>query len=169
MKVLVKEITVKAMTYSECEAVAEIASKIFSGMPTKTLALAWIFCNFAARPRMQYFVAKRGKEIIAYILWVEKGGFRRNSVWELEQIAVKGNFQGKGIGSKLIKDSLEKIKLLLKRRGAKLKLVEVTTGSDNEARKLYEQTLDAKLECVIEDIFRGDEAILIARFDREKE
>ncbi len=153
----------------ECEAVAAIATENFSGLPNQKVGLQWVSCNHAARPRMRYFVAKKGKEIIAYILWVEKGGFRKESVWELEQIAVKEHFQGKGVGSKLIKESLEKIKAHLKRRGAKLKLVEITTGTNNEARQLYERALGAKLECVIEDIFRGDEAILIARFDREKE
>ena len=49
-------------------------------------------------------------------------------------------------------------------RGAVLKAVEVTTGVENQAQKLYEKTLGAKIECVVKDLFRGDEVIMVGRF-----
>ena len=143
---------------------AEIASNNFSGLKEKKDAIKWITCNLNAFPRMQYFVAKNGKNIAGYVLWVEKGGLRKESVWELEQIAVEKEFQGQGIGSQLIEKSLLEIKNYLKKRKSVLKLVEVTTGTDNQAQNLYKKTIKAESECIVKDFFRGDEVIMIARF-----
>ena len=74
------------------------------------------------------------------------------------------HYRGKGIGSKLVTESLEQMKRYLEERGSRLKLVEVTTGTSNQAQKLYMKTLNAKPECLIKDLFRGDELIMIARF-----
>jgi len=144
--------------------IAKIASENFSGLKDIKKAKKWVSCNFLAFPRAQYFVAKINGETAGYILWIEKGGFRKEAVFELEQIAVGKNFQGRGIGTQLIKESLAEIKKYLEKRGAKLKAVEVTTGTDNKAQNLYKKTLGAEPECVIKDLFRGDEVIMIVRF-----
>ncbi len=158
------EIKITKAKKKDSEKIAEIASENFSGLKEKKDARKWISCNFNAFPRMQYFIAKNGKNVAGYILWSEKGGFRKESVFELEQVAVKKAFQGKGVGTHLIEKSIIEIKKHLKKRGAHLKVVEVTTGTDNKAQKLYDKTLGAKAECVIKDFFRGDEVIMIARF-----
>jgi len=155
---------VKRASKKELKKIAEIASENFSGLKEKNKALKWIACNFNAYPRMQYFVAELDNKIIGYILWLEKGGFRSESVWELEQIAVKKLFQGQGVGTELINQSLEGIKKYLQKRGSQLKAIEATTGKDNLAQNLYKKTLAANAECVIKDLFRGDEVVMIARF-----
>ncbi|MEM5829683.1 MAG: GNAT family N-acetyltransferase [Candidatus Aenigmatarchaeota archaeon] len=162
-----KEILIKRMKEKQIEEVAKVASKCFSGLKDIKKARRWIKCNFNAFPRMQYFVAQKGKKVLGYILWVEKGGFREEAVFELEQIGVHPNYRGMGIGTRLIKESLRELKNSLKKRGSRLKLVEVTTGVSNEAQKLYKKTLGAKPECVIKDLFREDEVIMIARFNKK--
>lgn len=144
-------------------AIAKIASLSFSGMKDIKKAKKWIACNFAALPRMLYFVAKEKGKILGYILWLEKGGFREQAVLEMEQIAVAPEHRGKGIGTALITKSLSALKQYLQKRGARLKLVEMTTGTENKAQRLYKKTLNAKVEAVIKDFFRGDEAIMLAR------
>lgn len=53
------------------------------------------------------FVARDEKDqIVGYIQWIQKSGFRNESVIELEQIAVLQNKRGKGIGALLIRESL---------------------------------------------------------------
>ncbi len=136
----------------------------FKGMRDPKDVGKWITCNFKAYPRMQYFVADADGKVVGYILWVEKGGFRKEAVLELEQIGVLSDYRGKGIGSKLVVKSLEELKRYLNERGSRLKLVEVTTGTSNQAQRLYSKTLNAKPECVIRDLYRGDELIMIARF-----
>jgi len=143
--------------------VAKIASENFSGMKNVNLAKKWITGNFKNQPRMQYFVVKHKGKILGYVLWSEKSGFRKEAVMELEQIAVSQEFRERGIGLQLIKDSLEKIKEYLKKRGSSLKIIEVTTRSDNAAQNLYEKAFGAKVECTIKDFLRGDEVIMIAR------
>jgi len=154
---------IKKATKKYLNGIVKIASENFSGLKDKNNAKKWVRCNFSAFPRTQYFVAEENKEICGYILWIEKGGFRNESVFELEQIAVGKKFQGQGIGTKLITESLPEIKKYLKKRGAVLKAIEVTTGTDNKAQSLYKKTLGAEIECVVKNLFRGDEVIMIAR------
>ena len=149
----------------DVEKIAEIAAENFSGLKEKRNAIKWIECNFSAFPRTHYFIAKTQNEIAGYILWLEKGGFRKEAVWELEQIAVKKTFQGQGIGTELIEKSFLELKKYVKKRGSFLKAIEVTTGKDNKAQDLYKRTLGAKVECAVKDLFRGDEVIMIARFE----
>lgn len=144
--------------------IALIASENFSGLKNIEDAKKWVGCNFSAFPRTQYFVAETDGKISGYVLWLEKGGFRKESVFELEQIAVDKKFHGQGIGTQLIKKSLLELKKYLEERGSVLKAIEVTTGTDNRAQELYKKTLGAETECVIKDLFRGDEVIMIARF-----
>jgi len=141
---------------------AQIANECFKGYGSLKGAAKWLTCNFSAFPRAQYFAAKEKDKIIGYILWLEKGGFRKEAVWELEQIAVSQDCQGRGVGAKLVLDSLVIIKKNLKKRGSNLKLVEITTGL-HQAPYLYQKTLGAKKEAILKDFFRGDEMILIAR------
>ncbi|MGD0576803.1 MAG: GNAT family N-acetyltransferase [Candidatus Staskawiczbacteria bacterium] len=144
--------------------IAKIGSENFSGLKNIRDAKKWVKCNFLAYPRTRYFVAKKNGKTSGYILWLEKGGFRKESVFELEQIAVSRNFQGQGIGTQLIEKSLIEIKKYLAKRRCVLKAVEVTTGTDNKAQNIYKKTLSAEIECVVKDLFRGDEVIMIARF-----
>ena len=155
---------IEKATKNDLPEIAKIASESFSGLKDIEKAEKWINCNFLAYPRAQYFVARIDKQVVAYILWAEKGGFRESSVWELEQIATKKEFQGQGIAGSLIEVSLLEIKTYLADRGSRLKLVEVTTGTENKAQNLYKKALGAQVECIIKDLFRGDEAIMIARF-----
>jgi len=157
-------IKIQPLTKKDISKMAILASQCFSGLKDKRKTRQWIICNFSGFPRAQYFVVKEKGAILGYILWLEKGGFRQEAVWELEQIAVDPKYRGRGIATVLIEKSLVKIIEYLKKRGAKLKLVEVTTGTENQAQRLYQKTLDAQPEAVIKDFFRGDEVIMLARF-----
>lgn len=158
------KLKITSLKKSEIKEIAKIASENFSGLKDFKKAIKWITYNFSAFPRMQYFIAKSKNRILGYILWVEKGGFREKAVWELEQLAIKKDCQKKGIGTELIKKSLLEIKKYLKERNSTLKLIEITTGKENEAQKIYQKALGAKVECNIKDFFRTDEVIMIARF-----
>src|SRR5438874_2161251 len=82
--------------------------------PRQKDSLKWISCNFAAFPRIMMYVARDEEDkIIGYIQWIQKSGFRQESVIELEQIAVLKSYQRKGIGSLLIEKSLENVKAYL--------------------------------------------------------
>lgn len=159
-------ITIKRAKKIDLKKIAQIASENFSGLKKIEDARRWIGCNFLAFPRIQYFVAKENNKIAGYVEWMEKGGFRENSVWELEQIAVAKDFQGQGIGTQLVEKSLLEIKKHLIKRGSVIKAIEVTTGTENRAQGFYKKTLGAEPECVVKNLFRGDEVIMIARFNK---
>lgn len=105
---------------------------------------------------------------MGYILWYFKGGWRKESVLELEQIAIRPFYQGKGCGSRLIRESFEKIKNYLKKEKRTLKAILVTTGTEQKAKRIYEKVLEAKAEAKIKNLFRDDEIIMIRRLEKKK-
>jgi GNAT superfamily N-acetyltransferase len=112
---------------------------------------------------MRYWVAHSQSEIVGYILWLEKGGFRSESVIELEQIAVRATWRHGGVGSLLARRSAAAIERVLLREGRTLKLVEITTGSEQGAVHFYYNSLGARPVARISNFFRGDEIVLISR------
>lgn len=148
------------MVEKDIISVAEVHHQAFS---RQCESKKWITCNFRAAPRMQYFVAVLNSDIVGYIHWTQKSGFRPEVVLELEQIAVLPEVQGQGIGRRLINESLPLVKKQLNIRNATLKHIMVTTRGDNYAQRLYHQTIGAKVECTLKDLYSADEVIMIAR------
>ena len=149
------------MHQEDIDAVARIHSQQF---PRQRDSLGWVSSNFAAFPRIMMYVARDEKDkVIGYVQWIHKSGFRKESVIELEQIAVMKKEQGMGIGSKLIDYSLGSIKGFLDDTGSTLKAILVSTRTDNEAQNLYRKSLGAEPVAVIKDLYSHDELIMIAR------
>jgi ribosomal protein S18 acetylase RimI-like enzyme len=155
-----KDLAIKAMTENHLSDVIRVHAECF---PRQTLSAEWITCNFKAYPRIRYFVATLNNQVIGYIQWTEKSGFRIEVVMELEQIAVHPSMQKRGIATKLILKSLPLIKKELKKRDAFIKHIIVTTRTDNHAQKLYKKTLNAHPETTITNLFSADEVFMIAR------
>jgi len=158
-----ESIVVRQMRNNDIGQVADIYLKCFRGMSKPSEVRKWIKLRQASYPVGQFFVGALGKKIVGYILWLELGGFRKDAVIELDQIAVAPDYQGRGFGKTIIKESLKAVSSYLKKRGSTLKLVKVTTGTTNEAQKLYKDTLNAQPVAIIPDFFRSDEVIMIAR------
>jgi len=153
-------IIIVPMHRDDVEVVATIHSQQF---PRQESSLQWIRCNFAAFPRIMLFIARNEQDhIVGYIQWIQKSGFRKHAVMELEQMAVLTNSQGKGIGTQLIKESLHQIKIYLDDSDSKLKAVLVSTRNDNEAKIFYEKVLGAKEIVVIKDLYSSDEVLMLA-------
>ncbi len=149
------------MHHEDIDVVAKIHTQQF---PRQNNSHGWISCNFAAFPRIMFFVARDEKDnVVGYIEWLQKSGFRQESVIELEQIAVLKNYQGKGIGTKLIKESLTHIKAYLADNNSSLKAVLVSTRTDNQAKALYRKALGAEEVAVIKDLYSADEVVMLAR------
>jgi len=149
------------MHEEDIHAVAKVHAKQFARQKD---SVRWISCNFAAYPRIMMFVARdETDKIIGYIQWIQKSGFRQESVIELEQIAVHEKHQSKGIGTLLIKKSLEYIKDYLADSNSILKAVLVSTRTDNSAKSLYEKVLKVQEVAVIKDLYSHDEVIMLAK------
>lgn len=153
-------ILVFPMHKSDIEAVASIHSERF---PNQEDSFGWIRCNFNAYPRAMLFVARDEQDnVIGYIQWLHKSGFRKAVVLELEQIAVLGTLEGQGIGSQLIHDSLNAIKSFLQDNDANLKSILISTRTNNKAKKLYEKTLNAKEIVKINNLYSSEEVLMLA-------
>ncbi len=148
------------MHRDDINAVASIHSQQF---PRQHSSVKWVSCNFSAFPRVMLFVARSERDqVIGYIQWIQKSGFRKDSVIELEQIAVHQSYQSAGIGEKLIKESLNSVKNYLDDNHSRLKAILVSTHIDNKAQELYKKSLGAKAVSVIKDLYSHDEVIMMA-------
>lgn len=155
--------TVRPAVAKDVAAIAQIGCDSFSGLRPIEAADRWVQSCSRAAPRAGYWVAETDEGIVGYILWIEKGGFRKDAVYELEQIAVRADARRKGIGRRLILESLSDLQRSLEARSSRLKLIEVTTGSEQGALDFYREAIGTEVVGRIPDFFRGDEYILIAR------
>ena len=144
---------IRSMDQEDLEGVAEVHRKAFT---RQTLSREWIECNFRAYPRMLYYVAEEDSAILGFVHWTQRSGFRPQVVLELEQLAVDPERHGQGIGTALIQQSLDLVKVHLRTRDAMVKHIVVTTRIDNEAQKLYRKTLGVEVEATIRDLYSAD-------------
>lgn len=152
--------TIRLMLAEDIPAAARVHQAAF---PRQGHSPLWLQCHLNASPLTLCFVAQQHNEIVGYILWTQKSGFRPEAVLELEQLAVDPQHQNKGIGRRLISDSLPLVKQQLSRQGSTLKHILVTTRSDNHAQQLYRETLGAEAELTIRNLYSADEVLMIAR------
>ena len=149
------------MHRDDINAVAKVHAQQF---PRQHSSSIWVSCNFAVYPRIMLFVARNeAEDVVGYIQWIQKSGFRKQAVIELEQIAVLKNYQGKGIGTQLIKESIPHIKTYLEDSHSSLEAILVSTRIDNAAKTLYKNVLGAEEIAVIKDLFSQDEVVMLAR------
>lgn len=154
-------ITVRSMLKSDINGVAIVHSEAFT---RQLKSVEWVTCNFNAYPRVMIFVAiNRENQLVGYIQWLQKSGFRKEVVAELEQIAVLPIFQGISIGTELINQSLELVKEHFVSQNSVLKAVMITTRSDNAAQNLYKKLLRAEISATISDLYSHDEVIMVSR------
>ena len=91
--------------------IAEIDAEVFLGdRGSPQTAEEWIRCWFRAFPLYQYFVIVADREVAGYAGWQIHGGFSRpEPVVEFEQIGVDPKFEGKGLGTKLMNESMHQV------------------------------------------------------------
>lgn len=155
-------ITIRPMTKNDIDSVAKIHSEAFT---RQFASKQWVSCNFNAYPRILMYVAMNEKrEVVGYIQWIQKSGFRKDTAIELEQIAVLPIMQGNKIGTELIQCSLEFVNDYLTSQDSILKAVMVTTRSDNIAQNLYEKILGVKVAATIKDLYSADEVVMVAKY-----
>jgi ribosomal protein S18 acetylase RimI-like enzyme len=155
------KMNIRPFEKEDLDMTAEVHKAAFA---RQNMSHEWVECNSKAYPKSQIYVAENeAKEIVGYIHWCQKSGFRPEVVLELEQLAVHPSYQGKGLGTKLVKESLPQVQKQLITRNAKIKHIVVTTRADNYAQNLYRKTLNAEVEATISNLYSADEVFMISR------
>ncbi len=123
----------------------------------------WVRATVAAWPRMLVYVLHRNQNIVGYVFWAQKSGLRSAAVVELDQIAIRSDLRGQGLGERLIRESLAQVKSVLEDNAQSLKSIIVSTRADNEAQRLYEKVLGAKVVASIENLYSATEVLMVAK------
>ena len=147
----------------EDQDIEETAKVHAAAFTRQTRSAEWLQNSKNAYPKNLIYIHEINSQVVAYIMWAQKSGFRPEVVLELEQIAVLPSFQKQGIAHKLILESLSQVKSYLNSVDATLKHIVVSTRSDNEAQKLYRKALGAEVEATISNLYSGDEVLMVAR------
>jgi ribosomal protein S18 acetylase RimI-like enzyme len=154
-------VNIRLMELQDLDAVAQLHGDAFL---RQFSSREWVACNFQAYPRIMIFVALQADVIVGYIQWIQKSGFRKEAVIELEQIAVISSHRQQQIGTQLIQKSLPIVDAYLQSKGSQLKTILVTTRTDNSAQILYKNALGAEIKATIKDLYSHDEVIMVAKF-----
>lgn len=151
---------IRSLDKNDIVAAAKIHAEAF---PRQQHSEQWLACALGAYPRTLCYVLEQDKQVLAYIIWSQKSGFRVKTVLELEQIAVAKPFQNKGFAQALIKASLKNVKAELERAGSSVHTVLVSTSANNHAQTIYRKVLGAEVEATISGLFSSDEVFMIAK------
>ena len=151
---------IRLMVASDLEQAAKVHQLAFI---RQQRSYEWIKCNFDAAPRFLNFVAESNGEVVGYIVWGQKSGFRPEVILELEQLAVLPFYHNQGIATQLIMKSLPQVKVLLSQKESRLKHIMVNTRADNYAQKMYQKLLGAEVEMIIKSLYSADEVFMVAR------
>lgn len=144
-------------TLNDIDKIADIYQACF---PNERSHRLWVSASFQSFPRGVYYVIQQNSQILGYILWCIKNGFRDKTIIELEQIGIHPNHAGKGLGRSLIDGSLPLFTQHLEKLGHELGAIIVTTSEGNFAQKLYESSLGVKPAATLAGYGSGNEVIL---------
>ena len=125
------------------------------------------------RSNNQYYLIEYNKlNIVGYILWAVKGGYKQHLVCELDQIAIDAKFRRQGFASHLIRISLIKFQAFHQRQlempTLKISVVFLSTGCNNDgAQNFYKKELHVeqkggKLGALYGPNEYGEEEIIMA-------
>ncbi|WP_375058276.1 GNAT family N-acetyltransferase [Zobellella sp. DQSA1] len=153
------EMIIRPMTRADLDGAALVHQAAF---PRQRQSRLWLECNLNGFPRMLTYVAV-AERCLGYVIWVQKSGFRPEVVLELDQLAVLPEVRGRGMGRRLIEESLAGVKQVLAEQQSVLKSVLVSTRADNQAQRLYQAALGARVEAVICGLYSADEVLMVSR------
>lgn len=151
------EVNVRPMDDRDIDGVVEVYGQCFKGMREPERIRRHVLSLYKAYPTWQYFIGELqpddSQKVAGYIRWYEHGGLRQRRpdaleqpvcVLELEQIGVKNDLRGNGIGKKIARESFNQLVDYVNARGDKVKMMMVSTGTENEAQGLYRDVFGAE-------------------------
>lgn len=162
------EISIRTMKSRELGQIVTIVNKeIYKGASGSEL-LAWLKSIGSTSGNNIYtpwYVATSqvGDEILGFVRYVafDFDFEKRRVMIELSLLAIKKEYQGIGVGSKLVEDSLKKLYKRWQGKGVEPVMVMVAADEQNHvARKLYEKIFEKADSILIENVWGPDKGTI---------
>lgn len=128
---------------SDVKELFNLEKEVFGNDPM-ALSLSSFYYHIS---KNRIFAVKVNSELVAYILWLE-----REKYFRLYSLAVSPRFQGKGLGSKLLKYSFDK----LEKKSMQLEV----RASNEKAINLYEKFEFKKIKD-LKDFYDDEDGVLM--------
>jgi ribosomal protein S18 acetylase RimI-like enzyme len=123
------------------------------------LSLDWVldWLKSITHPYLQYFIAEEDGEIVGFIDWTLYDRYGQQVMLEISLMAVKEERQRKGIGTRLVEESLEKIKEFWATQSLRIVMFMVETEDENEAaQKFYNKILKPFHKRFVPDVWEKE-------------
>ena len=105
-------------------------------------------------PYLQHFVAEENGIIVGFISWSFWDRWEKDIVLEILLLAVKREFQGKGIGRKLIEQSFRRVKAYWQEQGLNIVMFRTETDEANKnAQRFYEEVLKPSQKFLVPNVW----------------
>jgi len=106
-------------------------------------------------PYLQHFVAEENSTIVGFISWSFWDRWDKDITLEISLLAVKRDFQRKGIGKRLLEYSFRLVRAYWQKQGLNIVMLRTETDEANKnAQKFYEKNLKPSQKFVVPDVWR---------------
>ncbi|MEH6567010.1 MAG: GNAT family N-acetyltransferase [Halopseudomonas sp.] len=123
----------------------------------------WIEVTLEAFPRFLCFVAADAGQVLGYLIWSQKHGYRDEATVELDQIAVLPEHVGDEVARQLIEESMPHVSAQLASQGICVKHINVSLREDEHLHRPYQTALDVEVATAIAGLYRLDETLMAAK------
>ena len=146
----------KAKNAEKKEAIKIIRDEIYEELSEKEMR-EWIDKGWGKFPYLQCFVATEDKKLIGVIFWSLWDRGEGQGILEITAIAVKGENRKKGIGKKMLSESLERVKnYWLEKKGLKIIAYCVETDQYNRQAQRFYKSLSPDSSFLVSNIWGPD-------------
>jgi len=144
---------IREMKDGEIEEIAKIArDEVFGELSSKEMED--LLRKRGEYPYLQHFVAEENGTIIGFISWSFWDRWDKDIILEISLLAVKRDFQRKGIGKRLIEHSFRSVKAYWQKQGLNIVMLRTETDEANKtAQRFYEKILKPSQKFVVPDVW----------------
>jgi len=143
----------REMKDAEIEEIAKIArDEVFGELSLEEMED--MLKKSGEHPYLQHFIAEENGGIVGFIGWSFGDRWDKDITLKISLLAVKRDFQRKGVGKRLIEHSFRLVKAYWQKQGLNIVMLRTETDEANKnAQKFYEKILRPSQKFVVLDVW----------------